>query len=210
MELFLTTFATLFSVLSPVGNLPVFLGLTQNDSVSSKNKTALWTAINVFIILTISFFVGEYILKFFGITINALRIAGGILICMAGFGLLSGKMNEQKPEENLQENKSKSSNIAMTPLAIPLMAGPGSMSLLIDLYDKNPDILDKMIVILGVFSVAVTIYITFRSGNYIIKFLGNSGMTTLSKIIGLLVLSIGIQYILVSILKIFNLSEKFL
>lgn len=205
MSLFLLTFAALFSVLNPVGNLPVFLGLTQNDSQKSKNRTALWSAINVFIILTVSFFVGEYILRFFGITIDVLRIAGGFLICMAGFSLLSGTIS--KPKEEVSEDLAgeSNSNIAMTPLAIPLMAGPGSMSLLIAKADEHPAFSDKLIIIAAVFAVAVSIFVIFRSGNYIPKILGVSGMTTISKIIGFLVLAIGIQYIVNSLLIIFKI-----
>ncbi|MDO4224822.1 MAG: MarC family protein [Bergeyella zoohelcum] len=203
MALFLLTFASLFSVLNPIGNLPVFLGLTQHDSKESKNKTALWSAINVFIILTVSFFIGEYILDFMGITIDVLRIAGGFLICMAGFSLLSGEMNKEKKDDELAENDK--SNIAMTPLAIPLMAGPGSMSLLISMYDEYPNFVDKGIIITAVLGVAISIFLIFRSGNYITKFLGKSGMLTLSKIIGFLVLAIGIQYVVNSLLIIFKI-----
>lgn len=197
MTLFLLTFVALFSVCNPISNLPVFMGLTQKYSSKAKTKTALWAAINVFITLTISFFVGGYILKFFGITIDVLRIAGGLLICMAGFSLLSGEVSKQK--DNEETGIENNENIAMTPLAVPLMAGPGAMSFLIAKANEYPEVSDKIMIILAVLAVAISIFAIFQSGNIISKFLGVSGMTTISKIIGFLVLAIGIQYIVTSL-----------
>ena len=199
MDLFLSTFVTLFSVLNPIGNLPVFLGLTKNDSPEEKNKVALWSAINVFIILIIAFFVGEYL----DLEIDVLRIAGGILICLAGFSLLADKISA--PNDSSETTNTKA-NVAMTPLAIPLMAGPGTMSLLIAKNNDYSDYADKGLIILAVVAICVSIYIIFRSGNAISKYLGDSGMSTLSKIIGFFVLSIGIQYIVISVRSIFHIE----
>ena len=196
MDLFLSTFVTLFSVLNPIGNLPVFLGLTKNDSPEEKNKVALWSAINVFIILIIAFFVGEYVLKFLGLEIDVLRIAGGILICLAGFSLLADKISTSNDSSETTNTKA---NVAMTPLAIPLMAGPGTMSLLIAKNNDYSDYADKGLIILAVVAICVSIYI-------ISKYLGDSGMATLSKIIGFFVLSIGIQYIVISVRSIFHIE----
>ena len=203
MDLFLSTFVTLFSVLNPIGNLPVFLGLTKNDSPEEKSKVALWSAINVFIILIIAFFVGEYVLKFLGLEIDVLRIAGGILICLAGFSLLADKISTSNDSSETTNTKA---NVAMTPLAIPLMAGPGTMSLLIAKNNDYSDYADKGLIILAVVAICVSIYIIFRSGNAISKYLGDSGMSTLSKIIGFFVLSIGIQYIVISVRSIFHIE----
>ena len=94
MDLFFYIFAALFSVLNPIGAIPVFVGLTQDYTKSELNKTSLWTGINVFIILVVSYFAGEYVLRFFGISLEALRIAGGLIIANSGFGLLSGKVKK--------------------------------------------------------------------------------------------------------------------
>ncbi len=96
MELFIFLFAALFSVLNPIGTVPIFVGLTQDYTKKERAKVSLWTSINVFIILMISFFVGQYVLSFFGITITALRIAGGIIIASSGFSLLNGKFSKNR------------------------------------------------------------------------------------------------------------------
>lgn len=206
MDLFIITFTALFSVINPIGTVPVFLALTQEDSKASKNKTALWASINVFIILVVSFLVGKYILQFLGISIDVLRIAGGIIICTSGFGLLSGTFSKKRGvNKKVTNDAQQRSDIAITPLAIPMMAGPGSMSLLIAMYQDYPNFNDKLIIIAAVFVLCIISFIILRSANVISKLLGASGIVAISRIIGFLVLAIGIQYIVNSLLNIFKL-----
>lgn len=206
MDLFFITFAALFSVINPLGTVPIFLGLTQDDSKESKHRTALWASVNVFIILVVSFFIGKYILNFFGISIDVLRIAGGIVICSSGFGLLSGTFSKRRGVNKKVANDAQQRNdIALTPLAIPMMAGPGSMSLLIAMYQDYPEITDKLLIVASIFAVAIAVFIILRSANYISKLLGASGIVAISRIIGFLVLAIGIQYIVNSLVVIFKI-----
>ncbi|HQX05078.1 MAG TPA: NAAT family transporter, partial [Flavobacterium sp.] len=135
MELFIYIFAALFSVLNPLGAVPIFVGLTQDYTKVERSRVSLLTALNVFIILIISFFIGEYVLKFFGISIDALRIAGGLIIVSSGFSLLTGNFNKTRGVNKKVESDAQTRNqIALTPLAIPMLAGPGSISLLIAFY----------------------------------------------------------------------------
>ncbi len=206
MDLFLITFAALFSVINPLGSVPIFLGLTQGDSKETKNKTALWASINVFIILVISFLIGKIILNFFGISIDVLRITGGVVICSSGFGLLSGTFSKRRGvNKKVTDDAQQRSDIALTPLAIPMMAGPGSMSLLIAMDQDYPEITNKLIIVGAIMGVAISVFLVLRSANYISKLLGASGIVAISRIIGFLVLAIGIQYIINSLLIIFKI-----
>lgn len=206
MDLFLLTFAALFSVINPLGTVPIFLGLTQDETKESKNKTALWASVNVFIILVVSFFIGKVILNFFGISIDVLRIAGGIVICSSGFGLLSGTFSKRRGVNKKVANDAQHrSDIALTPLAIPMMAGPGSMSLLIAMYQDYPDVKNKLIIVAAILAVAITAFLVLRSASYISRILGASGIVAISRIIGFLVLAIGIQYIINSLLVLFKI-----
>ena len=138
MEVFVYLFAALFSVLNPIGTVPIFVGLTQDYTQKERSKVSLWTAFNVFIILLVSFFIGQYVLSFFGITITALRIAGGIIIASSGFSLLNGKFSKNKGIDKKAEEEAQNRNdIALTPLAMPMLAGPGSISLLIAYYQDH-------------------------------------------------------------------------
>jgi multiple antibiotic resistance protein len=203
MELFIFLFAALFSVLNPIGTVPIFVGLTQDYSKKERSRVSLWTAINVFIILIISFFVGQYVLTFFGITIPALRIAGGIIIASSGFGLLNGKFKKNRGiDKKVEEDIENRNAIALTPLAMPMLAGPGSISLLIAFYQEHNSANEIIISSLAILAVAFVVFLILRSAHYLAKYLGASGIVAISRIVGFLTIAIGIQYIISSVLSI--------
>lgn len=203
MELFIYLFAGLFSVLNPIGTVPIFVGLTQHDDKKERSRISLWTAINVFSILVISFFFGEYVLSFFGISIEALRIAGGIIIATSGFSLLTGNFNKKRGVNKKVENDAQRRNdIALTPLAIPMLAGPGSISLLIAFYHEHQNTNEIIISVLAILAVAIAIFIILKSAHYLAKILGASGIVAISRIVGFIVIAIGVQYIISSVITI--------
>ncbi|TGD57123.1 MarC family NAAT transporter [Flavobacterium humi] len=203
MELFIYLFFALFSVLNPIGTVPIFVGLTQHDDKKERSRISLWTSINVSIILIISFFIGQYVLSFFGITINALRISGGIIIASSGFSLLSGKFSKKKGINKKVTTEVQSRNdIALTPLAMPMLAGPGSISLLIAFYQEHHAPNEMIVSSLAIIAVSFGIYLVLRSAHYLSKLLGASGIVAISRIVGFLTIAIGIQYIISSILSI--------
>ncbi|WP_333695432.1 MarC family NAAT transporter [Flavobacterium sp.] len=205
MELFIYIFAALFSVLNPLGAVPIFVGLTQDYTKVERSRVSLWTAIDVFIILIISFFIGEYVLKFFGISIDALRIAGGLIIVSSGFSLLTGKFSKTRGVNKKVENDAQTRNqIALTPLAIPMLAGPGSISLLIAFYQDYTQISEKVIAVCAILAVAIVIYFVLKSAHYLSRILGASGIVAISRIIGFIVIAIGVQYISSSVVNIFK------
>tara|TARA_B110000503_G_C7162748_1_gene420448 strand:- start:3674 stop:4297 length:624 start_codon:yes stop_codon:yes gene_type:complete len=203
MDVFLLLFAALFSVLNPIGTVPIFVGLTEGYTKAELSKTSLWTAINVFIILIITFFIGQYVLSFFGITISALRIAGGLLITNSGFSLLNGQFSKNKGiNKKAQAQAQDRSDIALTPLAMPMLAGPGSMSLLIAFYQEQNTTLDIIWSCFAILAVAIVIFLILRSAYYLSRILGSSGIVAISRIIGFLTIAIGIQFIISAFLSI--------
>ena len=203
MELFIFLLAALFSVLNPIGTVPIFVGLTQDYTQKERSKVSMLTAINVFIILIISFFIGQYVLTFFGITITALRIAGGIIIASSGFSLLNGKFSKNRGiDKKVEEDIQMRNSIALTPLAMPMLAGPGSISLLITFYQEHNTTNEIIFSSLAILIVSVLIFIILRSAHYLAKILGASGIVAISRIIGFLTIAIGIQYIISSVLSI--------
>ncbi|NMH29535.1 MarC family NAAT transporter [Flavobacterium silvaticum] len=203
MELFIYLFAALFSVLNPIGTVPIFVGLTQDDPKAERSRISLWTGINVAIILLISYFVGQYVLSFFGISIDALRIAGGIIICNSGFNLLSGNFSKKRGINKRVENEAQNRNdIALTPLAIPMLAGPGSISLLIAFYQEHHQYWEMGVSSLAILAVSFVIFIILRSAHYLSRILGASGIVAISRIVGFIVVAIGIQYIVSAVVSI--------
>lgn len=207
MDVFLNTFfvllGALFSVLNPIGAIPFFVGLTQDYNKTERSRVSFWTAINVCIILLISFFAGEYVLRFFGITIPALRIAGGILIASSGFGLLNANPKKRKGiSKEVEEDSQNRTSIALTPLAMPMLAGPGSISLLIAFNQDHKTTSEILSSTISIIVVSFLIFLVLRSAHYLAKYLGASGIVAISRIVGFLTVAIGIQYIISAVLSI--------
>jgi multiple antibiotic resistance protein len=151
-------------------------------------------------------FVGSYILKFFDITLESLKIAGGMIIVSSGFALLTGSFTNHKGmRENVRKDAEMRSDISLTPLAIPMLAGPGTISLLITYEHEFPVIADRLILLAALISLSFLLFLILRTSHYIVKKLGASGINALSRIIGFLVIAIGVEYFLSAL---FVLVEK--
>ena len=202
MELFITIFAGLFSIINPLGTVPVFVGLTSTESKINQHRTSILTAVNVVVILIISFFIGSYVLNFFGISINSLRIAGGLIIASSGFALLTGSFTKHKgmKRSSVKADLEKRSDISLTPLAIPMLAGPGSISLLITLNQIHTETNQILIIVGAILTVGLSVFVILRSSHFIVKGLGASGINAISRIIGFIVIAIGIEYVSTAVL----------
>lgn len=200
MELFISVLAALFSVVNPLGAVPVFLAMTPEHTSLERRKTALNTSI-YFILILLSFFVaGTYILDFFGISLNAMRIAGGMVILSSGYALLSGKMAESRAvNQKVKQEALEKEDISFAPMAMPMLSGPGSISLLISLYATNESWDSRMIIAGVVISTGLLVYLILRSSPFLYRMLGVAGIKAMSRIMGFLVMSIGVQYIIAGI-----------
>ncbi len=200
MELFVFIFAALFSVLNPLGAVPIFVGLTQDDTLKERQRISIWTAINVFIILLVSFFAGQYVLSFFGISIDALRIAGGFIIVNSGFSLLNRRFSKGRGvHKEVEADAQKRNDIALTPLAIPMLAGPGSISLLIAMHQDYKEMEQQIIAVAAMACIALVIFLLMRGAHKVSQALGASGIVAISRIMGFITIAIGVQYIISSI-----------
>ena len=192
--LYLSTCISLFSLINPLSAMPVFISLTKNYSYDQLVKTIQKTAIYVFLVCLVSFYIGTYLLDFFGISIHALKLAGGIIISRSGFMLLNAQHKNDITGPLIKESETKE-DISFSPLAMPLLAGPGSISLLINLSLNTKLWTDKAFIILAMVTVCIFIFIIFYAAPKILKYIGQAGLRSMSKIMGFLVLAIGIQMI---------------
>jgi multiple antibiotic resistance protein len=200
---FITILIGLFSLINPLSALPIYLGLTQDESEENKLRTLKKTCIYILAICLVSYYIGVYMLNFFGITIPALRVAGGLIIFRSGWQLLNVQ-HKKELKGNIQEEMAKADDISFSPLAMPLLAGPGSMSFLITLYSNRSKNLNQafyqdMFAIAAIIIVMFSIYFIFKFAPRLMKYAGQSGLTALSKIMGFIVIGIGVQMILSSI-----------
>ena len=197
MELFIGIFAALISVVNPLGTIPVFISLTKEETKRNRNKTAIWTSFNVAVILLISFFIGNYVLQFFGVSINSLRIAGGLIITAAGFSLLNGSFTKHKgmKRSSVQVDIETRAEVSLTPLAIPMLAGPGSISLLIAYNQTATSFYDFLWGTAAIIATSLVVFLVLNSSQFIVKLLGGSGLNAVSRIIGFIEIAIGIEYV---------------
>lgn len=203
MELIFKVFLAIFSIINPFGTIPIFLSLTTDMSRRDITKISFYTSIYVFIILLVSFFLGNHLLYFFGISIDSLRIGGGIVIASSGFSLLTGTFNKHKgmKKKFIEEELSTKSEIAFTPLAIPMLAGPGTISTLIGYRNIYTNTSEVFSIGIALVLVVALIFVILKSSQLIFKVLGSSGLNALSRIIGFFLIAIGVEQILKTVLK---------
>ncbi|GAB3839003.1 MarC family protein [Hymenobacter jeollabukensis] len=204
MEILLATFTTLFSVVNPFGAMPVFLTLTEHETAGERARTALRACTYMVAVLAVSFFAGRYILDFFGISINHLRIAGGILLMRSAFDLLTPGGNRAKVSEATLEESMHKDDISFTPLAMPMLSGPGSMAVCIGLFTEHLSYADMGLIVAGFALVAVASYIILFSSLRLTRFLGRPGMAALARIMGFITLAIGVNFIMTAIKALFQ------
>jgi multiple antibiotic resistance protein len=193
MEILLATFTTLFSIVNPFGAMPVFLTLTADDRAAERARTALRACIYMVCILSVAFFGGQYILNFFGINIQHLRIAGGILLMRSAFELLTPGANRDRVGPDALEESKQKDDISFTPLAMPMLSGPGSMAICIGLI--RPTYVDKAMTIAGFALVALAAFIILLFSLRLTRLLGKPGMAAMARIIGFITLAIGVNFL---------------
>lgn len=197
IALFLSVFAALFSVVNPLGAMPVFIALTKEMTDKERRATAIRTSIYFVIILLLFFFTGAFIISFFGISLDAMRIAGGFIIFLSGHSLLRGDMAKSRTvDKKVQQEAMEKDDISLTPMAIPMLSGPGSISLLIGVFAGLGHWSEYLVVSGTVIALgAVTGFILFVAP-YLFKVIGRGGLNAISRIMGFLVMAIGVQFVI--------------
>lgn len=205
MTLAITILAALFSVVNPLGAIPMFLSLSADHTNEERNKVSLLTSVYFVLILLSFFWAGTYILSFFGVSIPALRAAGGLVIMMSGFALLNGSMAKRRIGDKVKEEAMEKEDISFTPMAMPMLSGPGSISLLIGYFATYPDINDKLLIASVIVVTGVIVYIILRFSPLLFKVLGQGGLKAVARIMGFIVLAIGVEYIVSGVLQLVKL-----
>lgn len=201
----LSTFAaTLFALLNPLGMLPVFIGYTSGSSVGVQRWLALFVSLTVLALMLLFLFTGHAILDFFGITLDSFRLAGGILLLLIGIQIVTGDPAKagrdlvvEAAASTLSEAKSVYRQIVV-PFAMPLLVGPGVIANLI-LYATEARTAKSDTLALGLVGVTIGIsvltFLVLLSGRYLRHLVGDVGLSIVTRILGLLVASIGMQFI---------------
>lgn len=197
----------IMAIFSPFAAIPIFISLTANNTIEEKAQTAQTAAFSAFIAGIVSIWIGQYILLFFGISIASFKIAGGILLLLMSINMLNAKVPKAKSTKSeLKEAKRKSSNIkeiAVVPLAIPLIAGPGAISTIIIYSQKGTSVLHLFIMSLIIALIGLYIWFALRMSTVISRKLGQTGINIVSRVMGLILAAISIEFITSGLLSVF-------
>ncbi|MEJ2039623.1 MAG: MarC family protein [Desulfosarcinaceae bacterium] len=190
-----SVFMAFFAIMNPIANTPVFLGLTSEDDPATMRRIAAKALILSFAIVVVFSAGGKLIFSLFGITLSAFRIMGGILVALVGYQMLHGGGHSpvQHPsEEDKQKSLDAELEVAISPLAMPILAGPGTIATAMSFASGGG--LSEFFVTVGAFFVLCVItYVFFVSGERIVKYLGDNGIKVITRLMGLILAVIGVQ-----------------
>lgn len=196
LAIYIQFFVSLIALVNPIGVIPIFYSMTTDQTPAQQNRTGLITCFSVSVILLVSFFFGNMILEAFHISINSFRIAGGILVAMIALTMINGKIGDHKiNKEEKAENFDDYNNIAVVPLAMPIMAGPGSISATIVFGSNQTTVMDYVYTSLTIALFGLCCYILLRYSEPLIKKLGKTGSNVITRIMGLILMSLGVEII---------------
>ncbi|MFY4776960.1 MarC family protein [Metabacillus sp. RGM 3146] len=191
----LTLAVSFFAVMNPLGNIPIFISLTSGYTDQSRRNTARKAAVVSFIILTVFLILGNLIFSVFGITIHAFRVAGGILIFGIAFNLLHAKPSKaQSPHGDEKMEAEVKDDISITPLAIPIMAGPGTIATVMARTSEH-HVVNLLGVLISYTVILVATYFLFAYSTPIINKIGKNGLNVVSRLMGLILAVMAIQMI---------------
>lgn len=189
----------MFALVNPVGILPVFISMTNYQSAVARDKTNLTANLSVATILWCSLFLGDTILHIFGISIDSFRIAGGILIVVIAMSMISGKLGEDKQNKQEKTETAIRDNVGVVPLALPLMAGPGAISSTIVWSTRYNTWIDYLGLFVAIAFFSFCCWLLFGAAPLLVRLLGQTGINVVTRIMGLLLMSLGIEFIVTGI-----------
>jgi len=187
-------FITLFPLVNPVGGVPLFCTLTANSDEQYRKQMALKTAISVAAILIVFLFIGKLLLEFFGINIAVLKVAGGLIVAHTAWEMVTNKSKLSTDETNELNDKQ---DISFTPMAMPVLSGPGSIGAAIGLTSaKSITSFDYYLGFsVGILLIGIIVYILLLLSTKLFKIMGNTGIGVLSRVMGFFILAIAVQLI---------------
>ncbi|HDL78228.1 MAG TPA: NAAT family transporter, partial [Bacteroidetes bacterium] len=193
----ITVFFGFFAIMNPIANTPIFLGLTAEDNAATRKAVALRSLIIAFLLVTFFCILGKLIFKLFGITLPAFRIAGGILVFIIGVQMLHGEQSKMhSPTEADNQNSMDSQlSVAVSPLAMPILAGPGTIATAMS-FSSTGNILQVIITIVVFALLCLITYLFFLFGQKFVRFIGDSGIKVITRLMGLILAVIGTQMVL--------------
>ena len=203
-QFFVLCITTLFTLTNPIGIAPILVIMTERFSKKDRINIAKKGSITAFVTLILFSLLGSLIFSFFGITLEAFQIMGGILFFRNGLRMLEARVGRSRTTPAEQEESQESDDIAISPIGIPLIAGPGAITATMLLSSQTPQIYSYLTLGLSIMIVLAFVYVILRNGDVLMRVLGTSIMRIIQRLMGLILLVIAVQFVIngtISVIK---------
>lgn len=187
-------FIGLLAIVNPIGIVPVFVGLTRTLDDQQRNIVGLRASLTVGIVLVVALLMGDSLLGFFGISLDSFRVAGGLLILLMAISMLHGGMSPAKQTIEEAQDAEEKENIAVVPLGMPLLAGPGAISTIIIYAHRGHGFAHYALLLSIALSLALLTWLSLRAAPTIAVQLGRTGLNIVTRIMGLILATIGVEF----------------
>ncbi|MEC9049421.1 MAG: NAAT family transporter [Candidatus Neomarinimicrobiota bacterium] len=204
IQFFILCLTTFFTLINPIGIAPILLVMTERFSKEEQINIAWKGSLTAFITLIIFSFLGSVIFNIFGITIEAFQIMGGILFFRSGFRMSEAKIGRSRTTPTEREESQESDDLAISPIGIPLIAGPGAITASMLLSSQTPQLYSYATLGVSIFLVLAVVYLILRNGGLLMKALGYTGMRVIQRLMGLVLMVIAVQFVINGVISILS------
>jgi multiple antibiotic resistance protein len=196
IEFTFVSLSLVFFIVDPLGNVPFFLALTEGADTENRRKTAFRASLISLFILLLFAFVGEWILRLFRVSMSSFQIAGGILIFIIALSMLQARRSRAKSTPKEEQEGVAADDVAVFPLAIPMLAGPAAITTVMVLINLSASPVQKGLVALAIVLTCVFSYWIFRESSRLLGLLGQTGINVLTRLMGFLLAVISVQFVI--------------
>ncbi len=193
---FIVSLSAIFTIVNPLGAVPAFLAMTHQDSHAKRVSMAKRASLLSFAVLVTCAAVGGFLFKFFGITMPALKIAGGCLLFFIAIDMINARQSRAKGTDEEAEEGVVKDDIAVFPLAIPLLSGPGAIVTIFILVEKAKTPLEELALYLSLILTSIACFVVLKEAGRMARYMGQIGMNVFSRLMGLVLAAIAVQFIL--------------
>jgi multiple antibiotic resistance protein len=200
----LVTFTSMLFIVDPIAAVPTYLVITQAETRLERQRTARRACVAMTLLLVVFAATGTLLFRTFGITLSAFRTAGGLILWFVAMDMLRGERRTQEGREELVEGQAKE-DVALTPLAIPMLAGPGAISTVIVLSNQAHGLLESGVVYGSIVLTGIVSFLVLRVGEPLLGRLGKTGIRVVTRIMGLILAAVAVQFVLSGVKEAFGM-----
>jgi multiple antibiotic resistance protein len=192
----LVSFGSIFSIVDPFTAVPVFLALVGAQPHRAQARAALRASATCFVVLSVFGVAGSFIFHFFGITLPAFKIAGGVILFGVGFEMMRAKRSDTRATTEEAIEAETKDDVGLIPLGLPLLSGPGAIATVMVLVGKAKDFPQKMVLLAAITLVSLIAFLTLRSASMVSRVLGQTGINVIGRVMGLMLAAVAMQFVL--------------